>query len=131
MRVDTETSSERRRSVRVKRTLPTWYRCAAKTFTRSVAYSVGEGGASIVTGEEIEPEENVHLTFKLQGRMVTVGGRAVWRKPADDFSGRYLVGICFQRNDNPDQRAFDRWHHLQKLSEQPTQPQNSNSSWAC
>ncbi|MGE0491136.1 MAG: PilZ domain-containing protein [Vulcanimicrobiota bacterium] len=108
---------DRRRSERVKRTLPAWYRCDADTFTRSVAFSVGEGGASIVTDEDIEPDRGVQVTLKLMGRMVTVPGTAVWKRPADDFSGRYLVGIRFCRDNSSDRRALERWHHLQKLRE--------------
>lgn len=117
MKSSTDKNAERRGSNRVKRTLPAWYRHTESTFVRSIAFSVGEGGASLVTDRAFGPNDDLKLALKLSGEMVTVCGKAVWHRPADDYSGRYLVGVKFEHRDSPAMRRLSRWHHTEYLKE--------------
>ncbi len=109
---------ERRNSDRVKRTLPAWYRQDQGTFNRSVAFAVGANGARLVTECQIERNQAVNVTLKLDGQMVSVAGKAVWNQPADNYSGRFLVGVQFDIQRAGDLRHFHRWHHTQKMKEE-------------
>lgn len=111
-----ETADDRRGSQRVKKVLPAWYRCHSDTFRRSLACSVGEGGASIWTDEEIFPNQGVCVTLKLWGRLISLRGKAVWTRPAQG-PGRFLVGVQFETRDTANERVLRRWHHTQSMKE--------------
>lgn len=111
---------DRRNSDRVKRTLPAWYRQDNGAFARSIAFAVGADGARIITEGQIERNHAVNVTLKLDGQMVSVAATAVWNQPADNYSGRYLVGVQFDMERGGDARRFQRWHYTQRRKEELT-----------
>ena len=82
---------ERRDSQRLESELAVWVRKPGHTFTRSKTLDVSDTGLRLEYDDDnLTFGEELHLTLQLpEGELVSLSGRAVWRRP----SGQ--IGLAF------------------------------------